>query len=929
MAAQNQDLDFGGRVGLEDAFSGAAKRIAAALRALQGGFEAAAAKITGASTRLARATDRARDAKGRFLATARTTPASLRGVAEAYQATTGAVTRLDRALLAVARRVAFAAVVGGIAALVGLTRRATEASASIENLRLAFTTLLGSTDAANAHLAELQRFAIGKPFQFSDLTETSRQLQTFGFQVGEITGLLTDFGNAAFTANTGMDGVRRMARVFGQMNATNKTTFGQLTMLVRAGVPAFQILRDQLHLTDQQLRNIARSGIPSRTVIDALRRGMQQRFAGGMDRAAQTVTARLSDLQDISEMFLRMIGDELRPTLLGFLNEFGGGLARLDLQVWARRVASVLSTTMRVVRAVGAVIGGAFTDVRERWSTESGRTLDRLMDWLAGVRDVADAASALLGTSDSQGLGRVPRALHDRLVARGLWPVALRIAQWGDRVRVVLGGFLEGLSTELRSLAGAFGMALGPMNLSRAEARQLGQDLAHAAANAVKLRAALLGIQAAVGAGGAIKGLSAFAARNPITAIIMAAGAATVYLARNWDRLTNSTRGTTVGLRAVLQWIAGPLGTAIAMLYAKWGSITGAVRATGRWLGRVWASATAGASTGLASMWGAITGAFRSMGRWLQGVWSGVWNGAVSALARIGAAISRWTAPVRLVLSFLGVALYTGLAWAWLAIADLGRRAWVALSVPMNAAATAIRSALGGAWAWLSANVSAAVSWIGGQLHALGARLATLGMGLRIWASMLRKTIGAAFSALAEAMLSPLRTVAARLSLRLSELGTGLRIWASELRKSLGAAFAALTEAMLAPFRALATRLVALFRALPRNMQPAGMAGMVSALEAFGRDAGNEREGAPPGGSPRPTTTPTPAPNPITTATTQRAVAQARAGNAVAPVVNVHPPPNPPVTVSVRLNEREIARATQRQREDDRLRRGGSGDSEE
>lgn len=850
MAAQNQDLDFGGRVGLEDAFSGAAKRIAAALKALQGGFEAAAAKVTGASTRLTRATDRARDAKGRFLATARTTPVSLRGVAEAYQATTGAVTRLDRALLAVARRVAFAALVGGVAALVGLIRKATEASASIENLRLAFTTLLGSTEAANAHLQELQRFAIGKPFQFSDLTETSRQLQTFGFQVGEITGLLTDFGNAAFTANTGMDGVRRMARVFGQMNATNKTTFGQLTMLVRAGVPAFQILRDQLHLTDAQLRNIARSGIPARTVIDALRRGMQQRFAGGMERAAQTVTARLSDLQDIAEMVLRMIGDELRPTLLGFLNEFSGGLARLDLQVWARRVASALSTAMRVVRAVVAVIGGAFTDVRERWSQEGSRTIERLQHFFIGVRGVTEAVAALLGTSDSRGLGRVPRALHDRLVAQGLWPVALRIAQWGDRVRVVLGGFLEGLSTELRSLAGAFGLARGPMNLSRAEARQLGQDLAHAAANAVKLRAALLGIQAAVSVGGAAKGLATFASRFPLTAIITAAVTATVYLARNWDRLTNSTRGTTVGLRAVLQWIAGPLGTAVAMLYAKWGSITGAVRATGRWLGRVW-------------------------------------DGAIAGLARLGAAVDRWMAPVRTAFAFLGVALYTGLAWAWLALAGLGRRAWARLTEDTGATrlGSRIRTALGSAWETVRAGAGRAFAWIEGRTAPFLARL--------------------------------------------RELGTGLRTWASELRTALSQTFAAVGEAMLAPFRTLAQRLVMLFRALPTRMQPAGMAGMVSALEAFGRGGRPEGSGPPPGGSPRPTTAPATAPNPVTTATAQRAVAQARAGNAVAPVVNVQVPPPPPTTTVVQLDGREIARAVDRRQEDDRLRRGGYGPSED
>jgi tape measure domain-containing protein len=181
-----------------------------------------------------------------------------------------------------------------------LIGHAIRSGSEIENLELAFTTMLGGADAARAHLEELQRFAIGKPFEFAQLASASRLLQTFGFQARDVTGLLTDFGDAAFTANTGFEGVERMSRVFGQIRATGKTTVGHLNMLVRSGVPAYDILRERLGLTGEELQKIARSGIPAERVITALREGMRQRFSGGLDRAAATLAAKLSDLQDLA-----------------------------------------------------------------------------------------------------------------------------------------------------------------------------------------------------------------------------------------------------------------------------------------------------------------------------------------------------------------------------------------------------------------------------------------------------------------------------------------------------------------------------------------------------------------------------------------------------------------------------------------------------
>jgi phage tail tape-measure protein len=126
--------------------------------------------------------------------------------------------------------------VGIVAGLFALVRSSLNASATVENLEIAFTTLAGgNAAAAAAHIQELRDFAIGKPFEFTQLAEQSRLLQTYGFAMRDVTGLLRDFGDAAFTANTGYVGVNTMSRVFGQVHAAGRITFGQINQLHRTG----------------------------------------------------------------------------------------------------------------------------------------------------------------------------------------------------------------------------------------------------------------------------------------------------------------------------------------------------------------------------------------------------------------------------------------------------------------------------------------------------------------------------------------------------------------------------------------------------------------------------------------------------------------------------------------------------------------------
>lgn len=935
------DLDLGGRVALQDAFSRPAAAITSSFTSMR-----------------------------------RTLSAGAVGVFQATAALTGGFRGLAASVFGP---------IGIAAALHHVGRATLQSASSAETTELAFGTLMRSSQLARAHLDELRTFALGKPFEFTQLTETSRRLQTYGFQVRDITGLLTDMGNAAFTSNTGYTGVRAMTRVFGNILATGRITFGQLNQLVTAGIPAHAILREQLNLTGEQLRNIARSGIPAERILAALRAGMQQRFAGGMDRASQTVAARLSDLADAAEFFQSLVGRSLSPRFKEILDGISGVAGNADnLRRAARQTAEVLDLIVLSTRAVFAVFTGGFRDAGDAWRRENGRFLADTRRRFQDLYLIVQGVSALLSGQDSRGIARIPRGLHDTLVTRGLWPVALRIAAWGARARAVIAGFVEGARREFRVfvahlgwLGDALGLSGGRMGSTRADARRLGEQLARAARIAVEVRIALMALNAVLGAATVVTRAAAAAtwawntatrgvgalraalvwtsnttvARWALTratmalttaqmrlnastasssgalvgrlgvvgAVLAASVASTAYLIKNHDRLRAMERRGTLGERArvvAISAITAPLGG---------GAVTAGmdiVRGVQAYGPRIARAVRAAATTAWASLRGAGSRA-----------WQAVSQGAQAAVARVRYVVRQVLAPLQVIGSavlLLGYTLTLGLALVGARIAR-----WAA------GLATTAGRAVGAAGARAGAAVAGFFERQWSALRAFGQR-ASLGLQEMLnpyaaSASRMVDRIGAAFSSLgSRARASLLRLLVPALSFALQKvaaLRVALSSFGTRVRSTLVGAltaardaavrlFRGIGDAILGGFRSTARAILGLYRALPAAVRPGALAGAESTLAAFaggGDPAGTQA-------SPRPSGQGISVQALLDRRATVSAGLAAR--GATAPTVIVRPPPPAPAPpVVVQIDGREVARAVQRTAEDDRIRRGGGGGS--
>jgi len=247
---------------------------------------------------------------------------------------------------------------GAAAGLGALGLGAIQAAANMEQSRIAFTTLLGSAKDADAFLGQLQKFAASTPFNFVGLQDSAKRLLAMGFAAKDIVPTLTNVGDAVAALGSGQAGIDNITYALGQMSTSGKVHTQDMMQLTNAGVAAWQMLADKLHMTVAQAQDAVQRGeVSSATGLDAIMSGMHSRYGGLMAKQSQTVTGLFSNLQDIATQSLTVIGDKLIKTF-----DVKGGLAKLTAFVTGMS-DTFAKLDLKKLAPAAAVLGGAILGV--------------------------------------------------------------------------------------------------------------------------------------------------------------------------------------------------------------------------------------------------------------------------------------------------------------------------------------------------------------------------------------------------------------------------------------------------------------------------------------------------------------------------------------------------------------------------------------
>lgn len=239
------------------------------------------------------------------------------------------------------------AILGATGAFAGIYKPM-QIAGDFEQTQIAFETMLKSAEKAEKFLKEASEFANKTPFEFPELINSSKLLMAFGFEADKVLDMLTVIGDTASGLGAGSEGIDRITRALGQMQAKGRAQAEELLQLQELGVPANQILQEELGLTGEQVANIGKEGIEASKVIEAMLRGMEKRFGGMMANQSKTAKGMISTLKDTLENSL------LRPWGQGLWEGVKPGLEKLT--TWIDDNQDIISEWGEAWKKAGANI---------------------------------------------------------------------------------------------------------------------------------------------------------------------------------------------------------------------------------------------------------------------------------------------------------------------------------------------------------------------------------------------------------------------------------------------------------------------------------------------------------------------------------------------------------------------------------------------
>ena len=235
-----------------------------------------------------------------------------------------------------------------------------------EQVRIAFETMLGSAEAMEKKLKELEAFAIRTPFTLKGIKQNSKLLLGMGIEAEKLVPTLKFLGDVAAGLSVPL---QRLALNFGQVRNQNKLTGRELRDFAVAGVPLLDELAKNLGKATKEIASMISAGDISFEDVEKAFESMTSgsgRFADLMTKQSKSLFGLMSNIQDVMQLLARDLGNELLPAAKeiarAFMNmlQVNKQLILQNLGLFIRNMAEFMLTlfdlTMTLFRAMTGLV---------------------------------------------------------------------------------------------------------------------------------------------------------------------------------------------------------------------------------------------------------------------------------------------------------------------------------------------------------------------------------------------------------------------------------------------------------------------------------------------------------------------------------------------------------------------------------------------
>jgi tape measure domain-containing protein len=271
------------------------------------------------------ATGRARKVNGQFVTTAEAAAAGIQKQGRAAQQTAGKLNGLRSAV------VGLGSAFGGIAAVLGVIqagRFVFAKTADVESQSRSLAILAGSAEKAGQIIKELQQLGAVTPFTSTELIDSAKRLQAFGVEADKVVETTRRLADASGATGAELSG---LVTAYGQVQAKGRLQGEELLQFQERGIALQEELRKMYGMTAEEFQKALEKGQISAKAVEVALVNLTStggKYANGAIAQSDTLSGRLSTLQDNVDGVAREVGKVLTPALIEILQQLNTSLSQ-------------------------------------------------------------------------------------------------------------------------------------------------------------------------------------------------------------------------------------------------------------------------------------------------------------------------------------------------------------------------------------------------------------------------------------------------------------------------------------------------------------------------------------------------------------------------------------------------------------------------
>lgn len=247
-----------------------------------------------------------------------------------------------------------------LSAAEGFISSGIEYNAQIEKYTTGFTNMLGSAEAAQQVMSQIQEDAAKTPFDVESLTKANQYLISAGENASYARSTVMALGDAVSATGGGNDELNRMSQNLQQIANTGKATTADIKQLAYAGIDVYGILADYTGKSTTEVQNMT---ISYDLLTQALQAASEEggRYYNSMDTQSQTMNGRVSTLKDNVKQLAGLLTGDLSSgigVVIGNLNDMlVAAQEAYKLDGWKGLIGEITGLTTVIDKAKSSAVG--------------------------------------------------------------------------------------------------------------------------------------------------------------------------------------------------------------------------------------------------------------------------------------------------------------------------------------------------------------------------------------------------------------------------------------------------------------------------------------------------------------------------------------------------------------------------------------------